>query len=404
MTKFFTDKQMEFWQNANSRWNVKTGATRSGKTYMDYYVIPKRIREADPTGEIVLLGHTQSTIERNVITPLRRIWGNGLVGNISSNNTINLFGRQCYALGADKKNQVEKIQGMGISYAYGDEVTTWSQNVFEMLKSRLDRPTSKFDGTCNPEGPKHWFKEFLDSDADIYHLPFTIYDNDFLSDNFIKELEKEYEGTVYFDRYILGRWARAEGIIYRMFADDPDKYKTTIEDIKPKVTDVKIGVDFGGNKANHTFVAMGIIGNYEGVVALYSQKLKATLTPEQLFNEFTYFVTMVMKEFPMLSVAYPDSAEQVLIRGMKSKEDRIVIRGSKKLPINDRIHLVASLISRDKFYWTDEARTVKEALEEAVWDEDKEDERLDDGTTDIDTLDAMEYAIERDARRLMRNA
>ena len=48
MAGFFTDKQMEFWQNANARWNVKTGATRSGKTYMDYYVIPKRIREADP--------------------------------------------------------------------------------------------------------------------------------------------------------------------------------------------------------------------------------------------------------------------------------------------------------------------------------------------------------------------
>ena len=45
----------------------------------------------------------------------------------------------------------------------------------------------------------------------------------------------------------------------------------------------------------------------------------------------------------------------------------------------------------------------KECLEEAVWDENKEDERLDDGTTDIDTLDAMEYAIERDARRLMRH-
>lgn len=38
----FSDKQQEFFQNANHRWNVKVGATRSGKTYMDYYVIPKR--------------------------------------------------------------------------------------------------------------------------------------------------------------------------------------------------------------------------------------------------------------------------------------------------------------------------------------------------------------------------
>ena len=405
MTSFLTSKQEQFWTEANKRWNVKTGATRSGKTYMDYYVIPRRIRNADPTGEIVLLGHTQATVERNVIEPMRRIWGRALVGNISSNNKINLFGRQAYALGADKRNQVEKIQGMGISYCYGDEVTTWSQNVFEMLKSRLDRPTSKFDGTCNPEGPKHWFKEFLDSDADIYHLPFNIYDNTFLSEDFIKALENEYKGTVYFDRYILGKWVRAEGIIYELFADNPNKYKVDLEEIKPRVTEVYIGVDFGGNKANHTFVASGIIGSYEGVVVLFSEKHKANLTPKQLYNRFNLFVDRVIAAFPgKVLGAYPDSAEQVLIRGMQEAENRLVIRGSKKLPINDRIELVASLISQDRFFWCEEANTVKEALEEAVWDEDKEDERLDDGTTDIDTLDALEYSIERNARRLMLNA
>ena len=37
----FSAKQREFLDNANRRWNVKYGATRSGKTYLDYYVIPK---------------------------------------------------------------------------------------------------------------------------------------------------------------------------------------------------------------------------------------------------------------------------------------------------------------------------------------------------------------------------
>ena len=40
----FSSKQQEFLNNADRRWNIKTGATRSGKTYLDYYVIPKRIR------------------------------------------------------------------------------------------------------------------------------------------------------------------------------------------------------------------------------------------------------------------------------------------------------------------------------------------------------------------------
>ena len=41
----FSVKQREFLDNANRRWNIKYGATRSGKTYLDYYVIPKRIRK-----------------------------------------------------------------------------------------------------------------------------------------------------------------------------------------------------------------------------------------------------------------------------------------------------------------------------------------------------------------------
>ncbi len=41
----FSVKQREFLDNANRRWNIKYGATRSGKTYLDYYVIPKRGRK-----------------------------------------------------------------------------------------------------------------------------------------------------------------------------------------------------------------------------------------------------------------------------------------------------------------------------------------------------------------------
>ena len=161
-------KQKEFWNNCNCRWNIKTGATRSGKTYLDYYIIPKRIRACKGDGLIVLLGNTQGTIERNVLEPMRSIWGS-LVGTISSNNKAKLFGRDVYVLGADKKNQVARIQGAGIEYCYGDEITTWSQDVFQMLKSRLDKPNSCFDGTCNPDSPNHWFKEFLESKANIYH-------------------------------------------------------------------------------------------------------------------------------------------------------------------------------------------------------------------------------------------
>ena len=212
-----TKMQQEYLLNCNHRWNVKTGATGSGKSYLDVMVtIPKRIMAYKGEGLIVLFGNTRGTLERNILDPMREIWGKDNVGNIRQDNTLSLFGRKVYALGADSKKHVARIQGSTIEYAYGDEVTTWSEEVFQMLKSRLRCQHSHFDGTCNPDSPNHWFKKFLDSDADIYQQSYII-DDGVLPAHVVEELKKEYSGTIFYDRYILGKWALAEGLIYPMY-------------------------------------------------------------------------------------------------------------------------------------------------------------------------------------------
>ena len=172
-----TEFQQEYLRSCSHRWNVKTGATRSGKTYLDCAVtIPKRICAARGEGLLVMLGNTLGTLERNVLEPMRGLWGPELVGVVrtsASGNMVQLFGRKVYVLGADNKKHIARIQGAAFEYAYGDEITTWDEGVFQMLKSRLSCPHSHFDGTCNPESPSHWFKKFLDSDADIYCQAYT---------------------------------------------------------------------------------------------------------------------------------------------------------------------------------------------------------------------------------------
>lgn len=233
-------KQREFWRSANHRWNIKEGATRSGKTYLDYYLIAKRVLSAHGEGLICLIGNTRSTLERNILAPMRSIWGEDLVGAIKGNSTISLFGKTCYALGADKASQKERLQGAGIEYCYGDEITTWNREVFEMLKSRLDKPHSCFDGTCNPDGPEHWLLEFMNSGADVFRQSYTIYDNPYLPKEFVGNLEREYRGTVYFDRFILGKWTRAEGLVYPMF----DRRAHTFDD-PPADGRYFISIDYG---------------------------------------------------------------------------------------------------------------------------------------------------------------
>lgn len=157
------------------------------------------------------------------------MYGDALVGNIRSDNKCYLFGEWCYCLGAEKVSQVSKIRGASIKYCYGDEVAEWNEEVFELLKSRLDKPYSCFDGSLNPESPSHWLKQFIDSDADIYCQKYTIFDNPFLPKDFVENLCHEYEGSVYYKRYILGEWAIAEGLVYQSFSEDKNIFDGTVE-------------------------------------------------------------------------------------------------------------------------------------------------------------------------------
>ena len=59
-------------------------------------------------------------------------------------------------------------------------------------------------------------------------------------------------------------------------------------------------------------------------------------------------------------------------------------------------------MSQKRFLLTDSAVSVKEALSAAVYDtSESSDTRLDNGSTDIDSLDALEYSIERDTMKLI---
>lgn len=397
-------KQIEFVREGNHRWNFKGGATRSGKTYLDFkWIIPIRIRERiGKDGLCVILGVTKSTIERNVLEPMRNLYGPELVGSISSDNTAWLFGEKCYCLGAEKVSQVSKIRGASIKYCYGDEVADWSEEVFALLKSRLDKEYSCFDGTFNPQYPTHWLKVFLDSDADIFSQTYTIDDNPFLPDSFKENLKKEYEGTVFYDRYILGLWVRAEGAIYPLFADKPSRYETVKENL-PGLRYLTVGVDFGGNKSAYAFVATGITHDWSPI-ALRSIRIPAKgVSVEQMISRFVTFCEGVEDDYRPIDYVYADCAEQAIINSMDA-QTRWRILGSVKGEIIDRIRAMDQLLSSDRFkYVQGECDSLKKALCDAVWDDKKlEDVRLDDGTSDIDTLDAWEYSWSAFIRQIVR--
>ena len=391
--------QREYRENAVRRLNIKTGATRSGKTWMDIaYIIPERILSVKgKQGLTVLLGNTKGTLQRNVIEPMQEIFGFTRVGSIRSDNTAEIFGERVHCLGADNKKHVDRLRGSSIKYCYGDEVVTWNPEVFDMLKSRLDKPYSKFDGTCNPEGPQHWFKKFLDGDADIYQQQYSIDDNPFLPPAFVQALKQEYAGTVLYQRYILGLWVAAEGAIYTPWCDDQDRFIRKCE--RKDIVHSIIGVDFGGNGSASAFVCIGVLKGYSGVAILREYYHKGVITPTAQEAEFVRFAQECKEDYGCRE-AYCDSAEQTLIAGFRAAALKagmfIDIHNAKKGEIINRIRFTLRLMGRGAFFVDPGCKHVQEALTAAVYNPKKitKDERLDDGTTNIDSLDAMEYACE----------
>ena len=431
-------KQNEYIVNATHRWNIKSGAVRSGKSYVDTaFIIPFRIRErAGKPGLNVILGVSKESIERNVLQPMREIYTDKLIGTINNRNIARVCGEDVYCLGAEKVSQVAKIQGASIKYCYGDEIAKWNKEVFQMLKSRLDKPYSCFDGSCNPEHPTHWLKEFIDNpDLDIYLQAYTIFDNPYLPGEFVEQLCKEYAGTIYYDRLILGLWKRAEGSIYKRFADNPKAFKCDIVDRldsdperkqfrKQDIVSIEIGLDFGGNQSGHSFVARGYTDDYHDVIGIKSKRIMAKdfnedIDSNKLDELFCEFVQEVIDKYGVctkkrdvviycnVESVFWDNAETVLGNSIRNAVEKrfpwIVVRPAKKKSINDRIRCTVRLMGAGRFFITDDCESLEIALSEAVWNKDvkDKDERLDDGTSDIDTLDAYEYTIERDMNSLI---
>lgn len=433
-----SSKQNEYIVNSTHRWNIKSGAVRSGKSYVDTaFVIPFRIRDrAGKPGLNVILGVSKESIERNVLQPMREIYTDVLIGNINNRNVARICGEDVYCLGAEKVSQVAKIQGASIKYCYGDEVAKWNKEVFQMLKSRLDKPYSCFDGSCNPEHPTHWLKEFLDNEElDIYLQRYTIFDNPYLPEEFAQQLCKEYEGTIYYDRLILGLWKRAEGAIYKRFADNPEKFLCEIVDEisedadmkqfrKEDIVSIEIGLDFGGNQSGHSFVARGYTDDYRDVIALKSRRIMAKdenddIDSNRINDLFCEFIREVIDKYAIcvehgtyveycnVESVFWDNAETVLGNSIRNAVERefpwISVRPAKKRAINDRIRCTVKLMGAGRFFITNDCEGLKTALSDAVWNKEVvgKDERLDDGSTDIDSLDAFEYTIERDMKYLI---
>lgn len=157
-------------------------------------------------------------------------------------------------------------------------------------------------------------------------------------------------------------------------------------------------MDFGGNNSAHAMICTGFSLKLKTVVALDEYYYKGSITPAKLERDTADFVRKCKEKYKIADM-YCDSAEQVLITGIKAAFARekipINVHNARKGEIIDRIRFTCAIMGTGRFRVMRRCRHLIGAFSDAVWNSKKlDDERLDDGTVNVDSLDAFEYSVE----------
>ena len=219
----YTPKQLELmqlWQNNKlKRINLLEGSVSSGKTWVSLVLWAFWVKTSPQDGLYMMCAKSLTTLKRNCLLPLQELVGERNFQFSVSAKEGQLFGRKALLEGANDMRSEGKIRGLTLQGAYCDELTLFPEDFFTMLLSRLRRPNAKLIATTNPDSPSHWLKtDYIDRQDDLDYLgvKFLLDDNTTLPPDYVENIKKEYTG-VFYERFILGNWVAAEGLIYPMY-------------------------------------------------------------------------------------------------------------------------------------------------------------------------------------------
>ena len=435
----FSEKHKSYIRKtADCTFNIAEGAVRAGKTVDNIYAFAHELKTT-PDRIHLATGSTMANAKLNIgdCNGLGLEWifrGQSRWGQYKGNDCLYICGpatryktRIVIFAGGSFSDSFKKIRGNSYGMWIATEINLHhNTTIQEAFNRQLAAKRRKVFWDLNPDHPKaQIYAEYIDKYRDLdaagilkggyNYQHFTIFDNMTISDERKQEIVSQYdENSIWFIRDILGKRSVAEGIVYPKFAAvaTSDRNYMKIPVLKARemmarkeLLGITVGVDFGGNGSGHAFVASSPTMGYQSLVALASElHTEKDIDPEILGNLLVEFVKKLIREYGAVAQIFCDSAEPVLIRGMKKSLARagmgnIKIGYALKERINDRIFTVTNLCAQDRFLYTDACETLEDAMKTAMWNPKIIGmERLDDGTSDIDTMDAFEYSFEHDIR------
>lgn len=411
----FSDKHIDYIKSClTNTYNIAEGAVRAGKTVDNIFAFVHDLMLSDDRIHLAT-GPTVANAKLNIGDAngfgLEYIFrGQCKWSKYKDNEALIVNGiftkyqeKIIIFAGGAKADSYKKIRGNSYGMWIATEINLHhNDTIKEAFNRTAAAKTRKFFWDLNPSHPKHWiYTDYIDKYIKndllkVNYEHFTIDDNINISEDRRNEIKAQYDkNSVWYRRDILGLRSVAEGLIYRQFADHINEYKCNYNNYMT----INIGVDFGGNKSKHAFVATGITHKYQNLVALKSSRIEPD-DIDSLVNSFILFAKEIINKHGSVTSIYADSAEQVMIKTLQKalidNNINIKVKNSIKNEIVDRIRIVNRLIAERRFFYLEDTESLQEAMTMAVWNPDKlELERLDDGTSDIDSLDAFEYSFEK---------
>jgi PBSX family phage terminase large subunit len=230
--KPFSKKQLQiltWWKKHPDKDGIICdGSVRAGKTIVMSLSFVIWATDTFNDESFGLAGKTIGSLRRNVVKPLKRMLQarKYYVKEHRAENMLeirfkghtNFF----YLFGGKDEGSQDLIQGITLAGMFFDEVALMPQSFVNQATARCSVEGSKLWFNCNPNGPYHWFKvEYLNQleEKNMLHIHFTMDDNLSLSEK-VKERYKRMYSGIFYQRYILGLWVLAEGIIYDMFREE----------------------------------------------------------------------------------------------------------------------------------------------------------------------------------------
>lgn len=202
----------------------------------------------------------------------------------------------------------------------------------------------------------------------------------------------------------MGLWCAAEGLIYESFTSNPDAFLVDAEKyLQDKIIIANLsGVDWGNNTAANTNICVAITRGYKEVVVYDEMYLRNStershrLSPEDIYDANLEIFRRATSRYGKM-VCFADNAIEFMVVGLhnKAKQEHLPVdvQMCVKYEIINRIVLVCSLFAQGRLKIDRGCKHLIDALKTAGWDPKSPDTRLDDGTTNIDSLDGFEYSI-----------